>query len=487
MYIGIDIGTSGVKTVLTDEHGALIAHESEPLGLSRPQPGWSEQDPRAWWEAVCRTLDRLSTNASAAMARVTGIGLSGQMHGATLLDARDRVLRPAILWNDGRSGRECAALDARADYRRIAGNLVMPGFTAPKLEWVRRHEPEIFSQIARVLLPKDYVRLLLTGDAVSDMSDASGTLWLDVGKRAWSEQLLAAGGLTLSQMPALVEGSDPSGKVLGDLCARWGFAAPPVVAGGAGDNAASACALGVMREGEAFLSLGTSGVLFAATDGFRPFVDGAVHAFCHACPQTWHQMGVMLAASDSLEWLASITGAAATTLVAEAGALRDERPGPSPVLFLPYLSGERTPHNDPSARGAFVGLERGVGRADLALAVLEGVAFALRDCRDVLEDAGTKISRLTVVGGGARSDLWLSILADVLECEIARPAHGDLGAAVGAARLGRAAASGGYAADFFPAPQVGKRFLSQARNMQAYARVRARFRALYPAFSAMPD
>ncbi|MBB99501.1 MAG: xylulokinase [Rhodobacteraceae bacterium] len=487
MYIGIDIGTSAVKTVLTDDRGAVVAHESEALSLSRPKPGWSEQDPRAWWDAVCRTLDRLSAAAPAEMTRVTGIGLSGQMHGATLLDARDKVLRPAILWNDARSGRECAALDARADFRGIAGNLVMPGFTAPKLEWVRRHEPEIFSQVARVLLPKDYVRLLLTGDAVSDMSDASGTLWLDVGKRTWSDELLAAGGLTLSQMPALVEGSDPSGTVLGDLCKRWGFAAPPVVAGGAGDNAASACALGVMREGEAFLSLGTSGVLFAATDGFRPFVDGAVHAFCHACPQTWHQMGVMLAATDSLEWLGTITGAPAATLVGEAGALRDTRPGPSPVLFLPYLSGERTPHNDPAARGAFIGLERGVGRGDLALAVLEGVAFALCDCRDALADAGTRVDRLTAVGGGARSDLWLSILADVLACEIARPVHGDFGAAVGAARLGRAAVAGGYAPHLFPAPDIGTRIFPQSRRAEAYTHARERFRAAYPALAALPE
>lgn len=485
MNIGIDIGTSGVKTVLVDELGGVVASESEPLGLLRPHPGWSEQDPHAWWTAVCRTLDRLTAAEPDAMARVAGIGLSGQMHGATLLDARDRVLRPAILWNDGRSQAECDMLDARADFRGIAGNLVMPGFTAPKLEWVRRHEPEVFADVSRVLLPKDYVRLLLTGEAVSDMSDASGTLWLDIAGRAWSEPLLDASGLSVSHMPALVEGSAVSGTVLGDLCGRWGFGVPPVVAGGAGDNAASACALGVLREGEAFLSLGTSGVLFAATNGFRPYVEGAVHAFCHAVPQTWHQMGVTLAATDSLEWLASITGMPVPTLVAEADALRRNRPGPSPVLFLPYLSGERTPHNDPSARGAFIGLERAVGRSDLTLAVLEGVALSLCDCRDALETAGTRIDGLTAVGGGARADLWLSILADVLEVEVARPVHGDFGAAVGAARLGQAAAAGSFAPEAFQAPETGMRFAPQAGNVAAYRGVRERYRAAYPALSGL--
>ncbi|SDU10210.1 xylulokinase [Stappia sp. ES.058] len=483
MHLGIDIGTSGVKTVLTGEAGDVVVSASERLVLSRPRPGWSEQDPRDWWHAVCATLDTLCGSHPVKMEEVTGIGLSGQMHGATLLDAANDVLRPAILWNDGRSQEECAELEGRADFRGIGGNLVMPGFTAPKLEWVRKHEPEVFERIARVLLPKDYIRLLLTGEAVSDMSDASGTLWLDVGKRAWSHDLLDACGLSSAQMPSLVEGTEVSGTVRRELCHRWGLSGSPVVAGGAGDNAASACALGVISQGDAFLSLGTSGVLFAATDGYRPHAPGAVHAFAHALPGMWHQMGVMLAASDSLEWLAGLTGSDAATLVAEADHLRHERPGPSPVVFLPYLSGERTPHNDPAARGAFIGLERGVGRADLALAVLEGIAFGLRDCKDALEQAGTRISRLTAIGGGARSDLWLSILTDVLACEIDRPAHGDFGAAVGAARLARAAVTKAS----FPRPPITAAFRPKDKGISAYAAAQERYRALYPMLAALPD
>lgn len=481
MYLGIDIGTSGVKTVLMDETDAILASASSALTVSRPHPGWSEQDPHAWWEAVVATLEELSRSHLSEMSAVTGIGLSGQMHGATLLDAAHEVLRPAILWNDGRSEAECAALDERADFRGIGGNLVMPGFTAPKLEWVARHEPEIFAKTALVLLPKDYVRLRLTGTAASDMSDAAGTLWLDVARRDWSDELLAATGLARANMPALAEGTDATGSVLPELSARWGFSRPPVVAGGAGDNAASACGIGAVRPGEAFLSLGTSGVLFVATDRFRPNTAGAVHAFCHALPGTWHQMGVILSATDSLNWLARVSGCDVATLETEAAARqRSRRDGP-PVLFLPYLSGERTPHNDASARGSFVGLSQAHDRADLALAVLEGVAYAFRDCLDVLSAAGTRVERATAIGGGARSRNWLEILATVLGIEIDVPGNGDFGAAFGAARLGRAAATGACGADRFAPPPTAHSIGPDAGQRPFHEEGLARYRALYPA------
>jgi xylulokinase len=481
VFLGLDIGTSGVKGVLMNDAGQGIASATSALDVSRPHPGWSEQDPLDWWSAVCDTVDRLKASHPKELAAVDGIGLSGQMHGATLLDDAGKVLRPAILWNDGRAFEECRTLEARADVHAIAGNLAMPGFTAPKLEWVRRHEPDIFAATRLVLLPKDYVRLRLSGEAVSEMSDAAGTLWLDVARRDWSDALLAATGLTRAQMPRLVEGTEVSARLLPELCARWGMSKAPVIAGGAGDNAASACGIGAVRPGDAFLSLGTSGVLFVSTDRFRPNTAGAVHAFCHALPGVWHQMGVILSATDSLNWLSEITGVDVPTLEAEAGRVLAARAGPSPVTFLPYLSGERTPHNDAGARGSFTGIARANGRGDLALAVLEGVAFAFRDCLDALAAAGTSVNRATAVGGGARSDLWLGILADVLATPIDVPAQGDYGAAFGAARLGRAAASGTSGFSLFERPPMARAIEPDPARAAAYADALARYRALYPA------
>jgi xylulokinase len=299
------------------------------------------------------------------------------MHGATLLDADGRPLRPAILWNDGRSHAECAELERRfPSLHAIAGNLAMPGFTAPKLMWVGRHEPEVFARVAKVLLPKAYVRYRLTGEMVEDMSDAAGTLWLDVGRRSWSEPVLEATGLKLHHMPRLVEGSEVSAPLSPALADRWGMSADVVIAGGAGDNAASAIGLGAIAPGDAFLSLGTSGVLFRVTDRFAPAPASAVHAFCHALPGLWHQMGVMLSAAASLAWLASVLAMPAAALLALFGESVER---PSPIKFLPYLDGERTPHNDAAVAGAFVGLRGATGRADIVQAVLEGVAFAARD------------------------------------------------------------------------------------------------------------
>lgn len=478
-FIGIDIGTSGVKAVLIDARGKVLGDAGQPLAVSRPFPLWSEQDPAAWWQAVIGAVDALARSQPAAIGRARGLGLSGQMHGATLLDRHDNVLRPAMLWNDGRAVAECAELEAaEPDVHAIAGNLAMPGFTAPKLAWVRKHEPRIFEKVAKVLLPKDYVRLMLTGDYVSDMSDASGTLWLDVERRDWSDALLAATGLSRSHMPSLVEGSAPSGLLRPELQRRWGIADSVIVGGGGGDNAASACGIGAIRPGEGFVSLGTSGVLFVANERFSPNTEGAVHAFCHAIPQAWHQMGVVLSAADSLNWLAHLIGQKPADLAARAEAgFR----GPAAEIFLPYLSGERTPHNDASARGSFTGLSHFSDPASLAQAVMEGVVFALRDCQLALADAGTDIDHLVAVGGGSRSALWLRILATNLDMEIAVPHDGDFGGAFGAARLAFCAATGADPAQVMTRPAIRTVFTPDRALSAAYTEQYARYRRLYPA------
>ena len=405
-YLGIDIGTSGVKVLLIDENGKALGEATaaavEPV---RPHPGWSEQNPADWWNATLSAVDKLSKSHPAELKAVRGIGLSGHMHGATLLGKNDEVLRPCILWNDGRSALECKEMEAALPgLRQISGNIAMPGFTAPKIAWVRKHEPDIYAKIAKVLLPKAYVRLLLSGEHVEDMSDAAGTLWLDVAKRDWSDELLAVTGLNRSHMPRLVEGSAPSANLKREFVTRWGMSGDVVIAGGAGDNAAAACGIGAIRPGEGFVSLGTSGVLFVSNEKFSPNTEGAVHAFCHAIPDTWHQMGVILSATDSLNWLSKITGQDAATLSQAAEA---QFTGPGEEIFLPYLSGERTPHNNADARGSFTGLSHRSTPASLTQAVMEGVTFAFRDCQRVLSDAGTKIDHLLAVGGGSKSALWL--------------------------------------------------------------------------------
>ena len=449
MYLGIDIGTSSVKAVLVDERGAIVAQASDALSLSRPQPGFSEQNPEDWWQATQNAVRGLPEVPRAA---VQAVGLSGQMHGATLLDIDDRPLRPAILWNDGRSAQECLDLERReSDSRAITGNIMMPGFTAPKLLWVSRHEADVFRRTACVLLPKDYVRLKLTGEKISDMSDASGTGWLNVGKRDWSDAMLAATGLTRTHMPRLVEGSAPSGRIR--VAASDLLDLPRVVvAGGGGDNAASAAGLGVVLPGQAFLSLGTSGVLFVVTDRFLPNPDRAAHAFCHCLPNRWHQMSVMLSAAGTLDWVAQLTGESdLQRLVAAAKARPLTRRAP---FFLPYLSGERTPHNDPNARGVFFGITADTTGADLTLAVLEGVALAFADGLDVLTEKGGAIGETSVTGGGARLPYWGELLAAALNRPLTYRQGSEVGAALGAARLARLAHSGERAEDVCVPPPV---------------------------------
>lgn len=478
-YLGIDIGTSGVKALLMDADGAVQGEANWPLESARPQPGWSEQKAEDWWTATLDAIDQLSKSAPSALSNLRGLGLSGQMHGATLLDKDDKVLRPAILWNDGRSSAECAEIErACPDARTIAGNIAMPGFTAPKILWVKHNEPEIFEQIAKVLLPKDYVRLLLTGEYFSDMSDAAGTFWLDVAKRDWSDALLAATGLDRSHMPNLAEGSGAAGQLKPELLSRWNINQTVIVAGGGGDNASSACGIGAIRPGEGFVSLGTSGVLFVSNEKFRPNTEGAVHAFCHALPDTWHQMGVILSATDSLNWLAGVTGQSAVAL---SNAAEADFEGPGAEIFLPYLSGERTPHANAAARGSFVGLSHLSNPAKLAQAVMEGVSFAFRDSQRVLGDAGTTIDRLVAVGGGSNSQLWLKMIATNLNMEILVPHDGDFGGAFGAARLGLCAAENADPTEICTMPAIKTSITPDPALIEAYTEHYARYRALYPA------
>ena len=482
MYLGLDLGTSGVKALLIDGEQRTVGAGHASLDVSRPHPGWSEQDPADWIRACEEALAELKASHPKELAAVKGIGLSGQMHGATLLDAGDEVLRPCILWNDTRSHAEAAGLDADPRFRAVTGNIVFPGFTAPKLVWVKNNEPAVFARVRKVLLPKDFLRLWLTGEHMSEMSDSAGTSWLDVGRRRWSADLLAATGLDESAMPSLVEGTHRAGGLRAELASRWGMAAGVPVAGGAGDNAASACGMGTVGEGHAFVSLGTSGVLFAANAAYLPNPASAVHTFCHALPDTWHQMGVILSATDSLNWLSQVTGQDAAHLTGELG---EALKAPASVSFLPYLSGERTPYNDSAIRGAFVGLGHESGRAALTQAVLEGVAFAFRDSLEALKTAGTALERVTAIGGGSRSRYWLKAIATALGIPVDIPADGDFGAAFGAARLGLIAATGADPLAVCTAPRTEATVEPDAALAGAYEHAYGRYRALYPAIKGV--
>jgi len=477
--LGIDVGTSSVKVVLIDDTQKMLASATSPLRLARPQEGWSEQNPEDWWKATLAAVGAVIKQKRKSFEAVEAIGLSGQMHGATLIDQADRPIRPAILWNDGRSEKECRLLEEKEpELRKIAGNIAMPGFTAPKLLWVKAHEPENFKRTAKVLLPKDYIRLKLSGDHASDMSDSSGTLWMDVGRRRWSEKLLQATELSLEHMPKLYEGTAATGELSAALQKKWGLARRPAIAGGGGDNAAAACGIGAVRPNESFVSIGTSGVLFVTNDKFSPNTSNAVHAFCHAVPDTWHQMGVMLSAAASMEWLAGVLGKPVQRLMAS---LKDKLEGPQSVMFLPYLSGERTPVNDATARGVFIGLSQDSDARVLTQAVLEGVAFGFRDCLEALKKAGTKVSQATAVGGGSKSKLWLMIIATVLGIDIEVPAAGDYGAAFGAARLGLAARKARVDLGQLSRPKTALRIAPDERLGDAYEDAYRRYQKIYPA------
>jgi xylulokinase len=444
MFLGIDLGTTELKVLLLSSDGTVVGTARHSLEISRPKHRWSEQAPDDWWRATGIALSTLRNNHPEAFSRVQAIGLSGQMHGAVLLGANDQPLRPAILWNDMRSASECAELEARAPrLREIAGNCAMPGLTAPKLLWLARHEPECFRQLSCVLLPKDYVRLRLTGIKRTDASDASGTLWLDVGRRQWSDELLHACDMTQMQVPPIAEGCQATGVVLASVASELGLPPNVLVAAGGGDTATSALGVGATEPGEGFLSLGTSGVLSVVTERFRPSPELGLHALCHAIPDRWHRTSVVLSAASCVRWLCKPTSADEDCLLAEVETISANARAKAP-LFLPYLSGERTPHNDPNAQGVFCGLNHSTDRATLAYAAIEGVTFALSDGLDALRADGTHETLVSLIGGGARSTFWAQLLANALGIVLRRPFDTHYIAALGAARLGWLAVGGDF-------------------------------------------
>lgn len=476
MYMGIDLGTSGVKVILLDKNDQIITSQTEALTVSRPHELWSEQNPDDWWQATCNAVMRLK--AEHDLSQVLAIGLSGQMHGATLLDKDGQVLRPAILWNDGRCYEECLELELLVkNSREVTGNLMMPGFTAPKLKWVQKYEPTLFNNISKVLLPKDYLRFKLSGSYASDMSDSAGTMWLDVDKRDWSDEMLAATGLTKDHMPKLYEGTEVTGYLCSDLADSWGMSRVPVVAG-AGDNAAGAVGVGIIKPGQPMLSLGTSGVYFSVSDGFIANPESALHSFCHALPQTWHTMSVVLSAASCLDWIANLTGQESVGQMLE-DVERNENPD-SKVVFLPYLSGERTPHNDPNAKGVFFGMTHSTNKSDLVLAVLEGVSFALADGLDALHSVSRVPEEISLIGGGARSSYWRQMLADIFGIKLVYRTGGEVGPALGAARLARLGTDTGVtASDVCPVPDLVQTHLPNASKSEHYKKKREVYQALY--------
>jgi xylulokinase len=471
--VGLDVGTTGVKALAISADGEILARAEREYELSIPRPGWAEQDPEDWWRASEAAL------AALGVSDIAGIGLSGQMHGLVVLDRGGRVLRPAILWNDGRTGVECAEIEERVGLDRLielTGNRALTGFTAPKLLWLRRHEPDVYGRIAHVLLPKDYVRLRLTGARAMDVADASGTLLFDVAGRRWSDEVLAALELEADWLPPVLESPEVSGAT--------GEGVP--VAAGAGDQPAAALGVGVDRPGPVSVVLGTSGVVLAALPAFAADSAARVHAFCHAVPGVWQAMGVMLSAAGSLRWLRdALVGESYDELAREAARWP---PGTEGLLFAPYLAGERTPHADPDARGAFTGLSLRHDRGALVRAVLEGVAYGLRDSLELLRELGVEPEVGRVSGGGARSGLWLRIVASVLGLPLERTAAEE-GSAYGAALLG------GVVGGVFPGPteavercvRVGERVEPDALWQEAYEAGYARFRRLYPSLRPLED
>jgi xylulokinase len=480
MFLGIDLGTSSVKAVVLDRGHRLVASGSAPLSLDAPEPLWREQDPAQWWQAcdaaVGAALQELRRSGRTSRA-IEAIGLTGQMHGATLLDGQGEVLRPAILWNDGRAAAECAELErAVPRSRQITGNLMMPGFTAPKLLWVARHEPALFDRVRRVLLPKDWLRWRLTGDYATDLSDASGTLWLDVDKRAWSDELLAACGLSTAHMPRLHEGPEVTGTLLPEVARRWDLREVPLVAG-ASDNAAGALGVGVVNPGDAMLSLGTSGVVFVATGAFVANPLQAVHSFCHALPRRWHLMSVMLSAASCLEFTAGLLGErdmAALLAQAQRRGLREDTP-----LFLPYLNGERTPHNNPHAKAVFFGMHAGTQREDIVNATLEGVCLGMAQGIGALRAVVPDPTRVSLIGGGSRNAYWAQMLADATGLQVVRHADAEVGPSLGAARLAWLACDPGEAAGIFRAPEVMDAFEPRAAERHRLQERAARLAGLY--------
>ena len=479
VLIGVDVGTGGARAVAVSAEGELVAEATAAYELLTPRPGWTEQRPEDWWEGTRSVLAEVAR--AVGDREIAGLGLTGQMHGSVFLDGSDEVVRPALLWNDQRTARQCEAITARVGAERLvqaAGNPALTGFQAPKILWLAEEEPEHHARVASVLLPKDYVRLRLTGERATDASDASGTLLLDVRARDWSAEILDALAIPRAWLPRVCEGTEATGALRDEVAAELGLPRGLPVAAGGGDNAAAAVGVGVVAEGRLSSSVGTSGVVFAHRDAFTPDPSGRVHAFCHALPGAFHLMAVTLSAGGSLGWWRDAFGAGASfeALVEEAAAVE---PGAEGLLFLPYLTGERTPHLDPAARGGFLGLTVRHGRAHLTRAVMEGVAFSLRDGLEVMRGLGTPDDDVRAVGGGARSALWLRLQADVFGRPIRRTAI-DEGPAYGAALLGGVAA--GVYAD---AAEAGERVRLREEVVEPDPKRARRYDELYAVYAGL--
>ena len=478
--LGIDVGTSGVRCIAIDHQGAVRAEASVEHPSSSPRPGWSEQRPEDWWEGARRAIAEVASNVG---GDIVGLGLTGQMHGAVFLDQADHVIRPALLWNDQRTAAQCEAITERVGAHRlieIAGNPALTGFQAPKILWLRDEEAKSYARLHSVLLPKDYLRLRLTGEKATDASDASGTLLLDLKERGWSREIVDALEVPIEWLPRVHEAPAATGQVRADVASDLGLPARVVVAAGGGDNAAAAVGNGVVRDGLVSCSIGTSGVLFAHSDVLSLDLSGRLHAFCHAVPERYHLMGVTLAAGASLRWWGEVVGKPDYDELSELAS--HAPPGAEGLVFLPYLTGERTPHMDPHARGAFVGLTSRHGLGHLTRAVMEGVAFSLRDSLEITVGLGIKPNQIRATGGGARSALWRQLLADVMSCPIVRT-QADEGPAYGAALLA-GVASGMYTdvaeatAQISLRPDICEPNPSAARRYMDYY---AAYRELYPA------
>ena len=480
-YIGIDLGTSAVKLLLVDKDGRIHASVSEEYPLSFPQPGWSEQEPDDWWNAVCHGLKRLLEGQDTSL--IAGIGVGGQMHGLVTLDEEDRVIRPAILWNDGRTAQETEWLNREVGKDKLSAltaNIAFAGFTAPKLLWMQRHEPENFSRIARIMLPKDYIGYKLTGVHACDYSDASGMLLLDVKNRCWSEEMLDICGVRKDQMPELFESYEVIGSLKPDLAAAFGLQESVRVVAGAGDNAAAAVGTGTVGDGACNISLGTSGTIFISSDHFGVDPNNALHAFAHADGK-YHLMGCMLSAASCNKWFCEdILGTQDYGMVQQA--ISDEALGRNSVYFLPYLMGERSPINDTDARGLFIGISMDTSRADMMQAVLEGVAFAIRDSFEVARSLGIPIERSMLCGGGAKSPLWRKIMANVLNIPLDIP-QTEEGPGYGAAMLAMVGCGEyedvGACADALV--RTTGTIMPEAELAARYEKAYQKFRKIYPA------
>ncbi|MBB3329515.1 xylulokinase [Halomonas campaniensis] len=485
IYLGLDIGTSAVKAVLVDGTQRCLATASQDYAVDHPFPGWAEQHPDRWWQAVEEVMGRLRQQAAEALAGTVAIGLSGQMHGLVLQDEAGDALRPALLWNDSRAERECRLLDAELPrLGELTGVGPMPAFWPAKLRWLSGHEPDVLARTRYLLLPKDEVRWRMSGERVTDMCDAAGTQLLDQARRQWSEEVVAACGVDPAWLPRLVEGSEPAGRLHPELAQRWGLPEGVVIAGGAGDVAAGALGIGAIEDGSAFLTLGTSSQLFVSTPGYRPAPEHALHAFAHALPGRWFQMAALLNGASALSWVAGLMGVSIEGALARAEARGD---APESLLFLPYLNGERTPHDDPAARGVLFGLTPASDVGEVTRAVLSGVGYSLREAMEVIESAGTPVARLAAIGGGTRSDLWLQLLADILERPLVRYRDSETGPAFGAARLARLAVTGESPEAVCRVPEIDRVFTPSeplGRHAASYARFLRLYRVLKPEFTA---